>query len=238
MLLISQLLLAIASPFVGSFLGAVIVRWSSGRPLYSGRAVCDCGQAVLSARDMIPIASWAISQGRCRLCARGLGRLYPAIELASLLIAVWAIAVLPGNLIWTGAAFGWALLVIGMIAWREGTLPTLVVVGLAIAGLMLAPSDGWNALGDHLLGAAIAYAAYFAAAHALNRWQRRRMLNHADAILPAALGAWLGWQPLPGLLLFAAVAAALLAFAYRPPAARAVAAGLCAGAWLAWLYVS
>ena len=96
MLLISKILLVIASPFLGSFLGAVITRWSAGRPLYSGRATCDCGQVVLSTRDMIPIASWAVSRGRCRICARGLGRLYPAIEIAALIIAVWSIVALPG----------------------------------------------------------------------------------------------------------------------------------------------
>jgi leader peptidase (prepilin peptidase) / N-methyltransferase len=236
MLLISQILLVIASPFLGSFLGAVITRWSAGRPLYSGRATCDCGQVVLSAQDMVPIASWALSRGRCRICARGLGRLYPTIELAALLIAAWSILALPGNLIWTGAAFGWTLLVIGMIAWREGKLPMAVVVGLGVVGLLLAAGAGWNTLGDRLLGAAVAFAAYFAAAQFLDRWQRRQILNSADAILPAALGAWLGWHGLPGLLLFAAIAGLLLTVAFRPPATRAIAAGLCLGAWLAWLY--
>jgi hypothetical protein len=55
MLLLSKILLVIAAPFMGSFLGAVITRWSSGWPLYSGRATCDCGQVVLSRRDMIPM---------------------------------------------------------------------------------------------------------------------------------------------------------------------------------------
>src|SRR5262245_7212626 len=214
MLLISQILLVIASPFLGSFLGAVIVRWSTGRPLYSSRATCDCGQVVLAARDMIPIASWAVSRGRCRVCARGLGRLYPVIEIAALVIAVWSVMELPGHRIWTGAAFGWALLVIGAIAWREGKLPMPIVVGLGIAGLLLAASGGWSALGDHLLGAAIASAAYVAVAQLLNRWQRRQILGPADAILPAALGTWLGWLGLPGLLLFAVISADLLAFGF------------------------
>jgi leader peptidase (prepilin peptidase) / N-methyltransferase len=236
MLLLSQILLVLASPFLGSFLGAVITRWATGRPLYSGRATCDCGQVVLSSRDMIPIASWAVAGGRCRICARGLGRLYPAIELAALLIAVWSILELPGDRIWTGAAFGWALLVIGAIAWREGKLPTPVVAGLGVAGLLMAASGGWSALGDRLVGAAIAFAVYLAAAQLLNRWQRRRILGTADAILPAALGAWLGWHGLPGLLLFAVIAALLLAVVFRAQATRAIAPSLCIGAWLAWLY--
>jgi leader peptidase (prepilin peptidase)/N-methyltransferase len=240
MLLISQILLVIASPFLGSFLGAVITRWSTGRPLYSGRATCDCGQVVLSARDMIPIASWAVSGGRCRTCARGLGRLYPAVEVVALAIAVWSILELPGNLIWTGAAFGWALLVIGAIAWREGRLPAVLVSGLGIAGLLLAGRGGWPSVGDHLLGAIAGCAAWIVAAQLLNRWQPRRILRPHDAMLAAALGAWAAWRGLPAVLLIAVIVALILAPSFRTlnyaHVDRALAAGLCAGTWLVWLY--
>ncbi|MFM9844569.1 MAG: prepilin peptidase [Dongiaceae bacterium] len=240
MLTFSKILLVIAAPFMGSFLGAVITRWSSGRPLYYGRATCDCGQVVLSPRDMIPIASWALSRGRCRVCARGLGRLYPSIEIATLVIALWSIVALPGVYIWTGAAFGWALLVIGMIGWRNGKLPLAIVAGLGIAGLLLAGSNGLIALRDHFLAAVIAYAAYFVFIRLLNRWLKRQFLAPGDAVLPAALGAWLGWQGLPDLLLLsvlAALALTLLNGAFRPlHRGRMIAASLCAGAWLAWLY--
>jgi leader peptidase (prepilin peptidase) / N-methyltransferase len=240
MLFLSKILLVIAAPFMGSFLGAVIVRWSSGRPLYSSRATCDCGQVVLSPRDMIPIASWAVSRGRCRICARGLGRLYPAIEIAALIIALWSIIALPGADIWTGAAFGWALLVIGMIFWRDGKLPMAVVVGVGIAGLLLAGSNGFITLRDHFLAAVIAFAAYFVLARLLNHWQQRQFARPGDAVLPAALGAWLGWQGLPDLLVLSMVAALALILLNRASLPlhrdRMLAASLCAGAWLAWLY--
>jgi len=240
MLLISQILLVIASPFVGSFLGAVITRWSTGRPLYSGRATCDCGQVVLAARDMIPIASWAVSGGRCRLCARGLGRLYPAIELAALLIAVWSIIELPGNLIWTGAAFGWILLVIGMIAWREGRIPLRLAVPFGLAGLLFAAINQWDGIVDHLIGAVAGFAAYAAVADLLNFWLGRQALRRADAFLPAAIGGWLGWPGLVAALLFGVVVALLMRPLFgvldRPYGERLIGACFCAGAWIAWLY--
>jgi leader peptidase (prepilin peptidase)/N-methyltransferase len=236
MLLLSKFLLIVAAPFMGSFLGAVITRWSSGRPLYSGRATCDCGQVVLSPRDMIPIASWALSGGRCRTCARGLGRLYPVIEVATLIIALWSIIALPGAYIWTGAAFGWALLVIGIIAWRDGKLPLAIVAGLGIAGLLLAGSNGLITLRDHFLAAVIAYAAFFVFARLLSRWLQRQFMRPGDAVLPAALGAWLGWQGLTDILLFSALATFALCAVHRSIGERAMAAGLCVGGWLAWLY--
>lgn len=240
MLLLSKILLVVAAPFMGSFLGAVITRWSRGRLLYSGRATCDCGQVVLSPRDMIPIASWALSRGRCRICARGLGRLYPAIEIAALIIALWSIFALPGEYVWTGAAFGWTLMVIVMIFWRDGKLPMAIVVGVGVAGLLLAGSNGLITLRGHFLAAVIAFAACFVLARLLNRWLQRQFVRPGDAVLPAALGAWLGWQGLPDLLLLSVLAGLALTLLNRAflPIHRdcMIAAGLCAGAWLAWLY--
>jgi leader peptidase (prepilin peptidase)/N-methyltransferase len=236
MLLLSKILLVIAAPFMGSFLGAVIARWSSGRPLYSGRATCDCGQVVLEPRDMIPIVSWVVSRGRCRVCVRGLGRLYPGIEISALVIAIWAVLALPGAFVWTGAAFGWVLLVVGMIAWREGRLPLPLLVALGIAGLLVASSNGLVTLRDHVFGAIVGIIAYLVAAQFLNQWRKQQLLRSADGLLPAALGAWLGWQGLADLLLLSAVAASALFLFRRTFIDRAILAGLCAGGWVAWLY--
>jgi leader peptidase (prepilin peptidase)/N-methyltransferase len=236
MLILSRIFLLIAAPFLGSFLGAVITRWSTGRPLYSGRASCDCGKVVLAPRDMIPIASWALSGGRCRVCARTLGRLYPGIEIAALAIAVWVIFALPGTLVWTGAAFGWTLLVIGMIVWREGKLPYSILIALGLAGLLLAGSNGLVTLRDHGFGVVLGFAIFFVVIQLWNRWRRLQVLRPVDGLLPAALGAWLGWQGLTDLVLLSAVASSALFLSRRTFIDRAILAGLCAGGWLAWLY--
>ena len=91
----TNLLLVVAAPFVGSFLGLVIVRLPVGQPILLGRSKYDCGQVALRLRDLLPIVSWAASRGRCRICARPLAVFYPAIEIAALLVAVWSLAVLP-----------------------------------------------------------------------------------------------------------------------------------------------
>jgi leader peptidase (prepilin peptidase)/N-methyltransferase len=188
---------------------------------------------------MIPIASRALSRGRCRTAPR-YGPALPPIEIAALIIALWSIIALPGAYIWTGAAFGWALLVIGMIVWRYGKLPLAVVAGVGIAGLLLAGGYGLISLRDHFLAAVIAFAACFVVARLLNHWQQRQIARPGDAVLPAALGAWLGWQGLPDLLLLSvlvALALTLLNRASLPPHRdRVIAASLCAGAWVAWLY--
>src|SRR5260370_21170457 len=80
---------AIAAPFVGSFVGVVVTRLSLGRSVVWGRSACPrCGHD-LGPSDLIPIASWLLSRGRCRYCTDRVSRLYPAIELAAFGLAIW-----------------------------------------------------------------------------------------------------------------------------------------------------
>ena len=57
----STLLLA---PFIGSFLGTLIVRLPEGRPVVLDRSRCDACGEVLGARDLVPIFSWLLLKGR------------------------------------------------------------------------------------------------------------------------------------------------------------------------------
>lgn len=137
-------------------------------------------------RDLVPVLNWLALRGRCRHCGRPIGWGLLAIEIAAVAVALRAAAVLPGWLAFAGAGFGWTLL----------TLP------LATAGLLLAWGiDPWLIV-DHQIGAAAGFAA-FAVIAALYRLIRRRD-GLGDARLLAALGAWVSWQGLPTIVLYAA----------------------------------
>src|SRR5262245_27353564 len=128
---LADLLLVVAAPFVGSFLGVVVARLPVGEPILLGRSKCDCGEVALGLRDLLPIVSWVASRGSCRICSRPLGVFYPAIEIAALLVAMWSLVVLPPGMAWTGAGFGWTLLVLGWIDQRELILPDSLTLPLA-----------------------------------------------------------------------------------------------------------
>jgi len=102
-----------------------------------------------------------LGRGRCRKCARLLGVFYPATEIAALLIALWSLAVLPSNIAWIGAAFGWMLLTLGWIDQREFILPDSLTLPLAIGGIALAAIIDRSRLLDHLIGAAAGYLSLF-----------------------------------------------------------------------------
>ena len=150
-------LIAAALP-VGSCVGTLIDRLPAddSGPVGSQAQCAQCG-AALTARDLVPLASWLAAQGRCRHCGAWLGWFYPAVELAALGIALLSLAVDRGVEAWIDAGLGWWLLTIAWIDWRHRLLPDaltlpLIVLGLAVAGT-LEPDN----LPDPLLGAACGY---------------------------------------------------------------------------------
>jgi leader peptidase (prepilin peptidase) / N-methyltransferase len=237
------LLALLVSPFVGSFLGVVILRMPAGRPILLARSVCDqCGRTLRLA-DLIPLASYLLRRGRCACGQSRLSIFYPGIELGALAIAATAAAVLSGWLLWASLALGWTLLTLAAIDLRHYWLPDRLTLPLIPAGLLVAWLIDPARLIDHAIGALAGFLAFAGIAWAYRRLRRRAGLGLGDAKLLAAAGAWLGWPALPGLVVVAAAAALAVAlvraaFGERLAGATRIAFGpyLAAAFWLLWLY--
>ncbi|MFQ5567894.1 MAG: prepilin peptidase, partial [Paracoccaceae bacterium] len=119
----STMILLVAAPFVGSFLGLLIERLPAGESVVLGRSRCGKCGAALGPRDLVPLLSWAASGGRCRHCRAALGWFHPGIEAAALGVALWSVLVVPGWLAWASAGLGWTLLALAVIDQRHMVLP-------------------------------------------------------------------------------------------------------------------
>jgi leader peptidase (prepilin peptidase) / N-methyltransferase len=111
------------APIVGSFLGVVVARHATPKSIMLGRSRCDECQHLLGPSDLIPVASWLATGGRCRYCGRKIKLFYPTIELAALAIANWAAALGSGWQVWESCFFGWTLLALAAIDFRTYRLP-------------------------------------------------------------------------------------------------------------------
>jgi len=193
------------APFIGSFLGVLIVRLPAGRPVAMARSECDhCGHR-LAGRDLIPFVSYALSRGRCRYCGEALGAFPFAIELAALAVAVWAVMAVD-DAPWVVCVFGWTLLTLAWIDLRTMILPDVLTLPLLAFGLAATWITTPDWLVDNLLAAALGYFTLAAVAWAYRRFRGRDGLGMGDAKLLAAIGAWLGLSLLPLVLLLAACA--------------------------------
>lgn len=234
--------LVVVAPFVGSFLGVLVRRMPDGRPILWARSRCEACGAVLSWRELVPLASWLATRARCRHCRQPLGGFYPGIELAATLVAAAALAVDGGPQAWLDCLFGWWLLALGWIDLRTWLLPDLLTLPLVVAGLGVAAIFDPERLAAHALGAALGYLALRAIGWAYRKLRGGEGIGQGDANLLAASGAWLGAAALPQVILLAASTALVAALGMRlagvrlgPRSALPFGPFLAAATWLLWL---
>lgn len=197
------LLGGIAGAIAGSFLATLILRWPQGRGLARGRSACDgCGRT-LRAVELVPLLSALIQRDRCRTCGKGIDPLHRRVELACALIGGLALAAIPGIGGSAWALFGWLLLTLAILDWRHFWLPDALTFPLIALGLTTGIWANGVPMADRLIGAVAGYGVLLLVALGYKRLRGREGLGLGDAKLLAALGAWLGWQALPFILLIA-----------------------------------
>jgi leader peptidase (prepilin peptidase) / N-methyltransferase len=239
----SWLLALVIAPFIGSFLGVIIDRVETPQTILWGRSACPHCQARLATRDLVPLASWLMTGGRCRHCGKRLGIFYPLIELAALGVALWSGALAAGNAAWAGDLLGWTLLALAVIDARHFLLPdflTLPLIPLGFAANAVLDPDNFDAA---VIGAAAGFLVIIAIRQLYWRWRGREGIGLGDAKLLAAAGAWVGWVGLPSVVLIAALvglavtlirhlARGSISLTERVP----FGSSLCFGIWIVWLY--
>jgi leader peptidase (prepilin peptidase)/N-methyltransferase len=203
--------IVLASPFIGSFLALLVVRLPAGQDVVAGRSACPRSGATLRPADLVPVLSFLALRGACRDCGGRISPLYPAVELASVAIAIIAACVSSGWPLAVNFALGCWLLVLAVIDARDFWLPDVLTLPLVPAGLLICWVTTPDELLDHAIGAAAGYALFWAIAK-LYFWARGvDGLGLGDAKFLAGLGAFVSWTGLPAVIATASLAG--LAFA-------------------------
>jgi leader peptidase (prepilin peptidase)/N-methyltransferase len=199
------LALAGLGAIIGSFLGALVVRWPAGRSIITGRSRCDaCGHPVRG-RDLIPILSALRLRGRCRDCAAPIAPVHGMMEGGAALIGGIAGAVAASPVALAGAMFGWLLLALAMLDARHFWLPDRLTGTLAVAGIVAGMTGVAPSPEDRAIGGVAGFALLWAIGEGYRRVRGRVGLGGGDPKLFGAIGLWLGWRMLPPVLLIASV---------------------------------
>lgn len=235
--------LGMAGLIVGSFLGLVSLRMPAGRDVVAGRSRCGGCDRALTWRDLVPVASYVSSRGRCRTCGSAIPGRYPVLELAAWAVGVWSAldaTTIVGAVV--SAVLGWQLLLIATVDLEHLWLPDRLTLPLLATGLMAAALIEPHTIAAATLGAIIGFVAMWSFGFVYRQLRGRDGLGGGDPILFAAGGAWVGWQDLPLSLLIASLAAISLLVARRM-SGHAVTADyrasfgppLAVGFWITWI---
>jgi len=260
------------SLLIGSFLNVVILRlpvmmereWraqaaalegreeESGEPfnLVVPRSRCPkCGAAVRAWQN-IPLLSYVLLRGRCAGCSAPIGLRYPAVEaftaLASMLVA-WRFGVTPEAV--AALVLTWTLIALSVIDIDHQLLPDSLTLPLLWLGLLLSlwhETAGGTVLfqtpREAIIGAAAGYLALWSVYHLFRLVTGKEGMGYGDFKLLAVLGAWLGWQMLPLIILLSAAVGAVVGIALMIVTRRGrdvpIPFGpyLAAAGWIALLY--
>lgn len=179
--------------------------------LLTPRSRCPhCGHRI-SALQNVPVLSYVLLRGRCAACSAPISPRYPAVELLGGLLAaaaVWHFGATPaaaGALMLT-----WALIALSFIDFDTTFLPDSITLPLLWLGLLFNLFGTFTDLRSALLGAMIGYGSLWLIYHLFRLITGKQGMGYGDFKLFAMLGAWLGWQALPAIILLASVVGAVV----------------------------
>lgn len=175
------------------------------------RSACPHCNHAISAWENIPIVSYLWLRGKCRGCGAAISPRYPIIEAVSGILCTYAAWHFGFG--WSAAGallLIWALLALTAIDFDTQLLPDDITLPLLWAGLLFNLFGVFTSLPSAVLGAAIGYLALWSVYWLFKLTTGKEGMGYGDFKLLAALGAWLGWQMLPLIILLSSLVGAVV----------------------------
>jgi len=180
------------------------------------RSCCPSCGTQITALQNIPVVSFLILGGKCAHCQAPISRRYPIIELVTAIMT--AVVGWRFGFGWeAGAAIlmTWTLIAISVIDIDHQIIPDSISLPLLWGGLLMSlfhPLTGAEILfvdpKTSIVGAIAGYLTLWSIYHLFRIITGKEGMGYGDFKLLAALGAWLGWQMLPLIILLSAVVGA------------------------------
>ena len=221
---------------VGSFLNVVIHRlpkmmeaeWQAqaaelrGEPLPDTprlnlmvpRSRCPaCGHRI-TALENVPLLSWAFLRGRCSGCRTPISARYPAVELLTGVLSALVAWRFGPTLACAGALLlTWSLIALAFIDFDTTLLPDSITLPLVWVGLGFNLFGAFSPLQSAVTGAMAGYLLLWSVYWLFKLATGKEGMGYGDFKLLAALGAFLGWQMLPLIVLLSSVVGAVFGIA-------------------------
>jgi leader peptidase (prepilin peptidase)/N-methyltransferase len=175
------------------------------------RSACPACGAPITALQNIPLLSYLWLRGRCAKCGTPISARYPIVEAIT--------GMLSGYLAWrfgAGAAapvailFLWALIALTFIDLDTQLLPDNITLPLLWLGLLVNTGDVFTDLRSAVFGAVAGYLTLWSVYWLFKLLTKKEGMGYGDFKLLAAIGAWLGWQMLPLVILLSALVGAVV----------------------------
>ncbi|MCP5163029.1 MAG: prepilin peptidase [Hahellaceae bacterium] len=173
----------------------------------------SCGHEIRPWEN-IPVLSYLFLKGKCSGCKNPISARYPIIELTSGILSVITIYHFGPTLAGLAGLFMvWTLITLTMIDFDTQLLPDSMTLPLLWSGLILNFYGTFTTLEAALWGAVAGYLSLWSVYWLFKLLTGKEGMGYGDFKLLAALGAWLGWQQLPAIILLSSLVGAVVGIA-------------------------
>lgn len=195
----SQILfMALLGLITGSFLSVVAHRVPLGESIVAPRSRCPhCGSQI-AAYDNVPLFSYLALRGRCRHCSAKVPITYPLLEASLAAIFVGILLRYPedGSEIALGVCLASTLAAITLTDLEHRIIPNKILIVSALIAVGLLVAGDRDALLEHAISAAVAFAVLFGVAIVYPRG-----MGMGDVKLAGVMGLYLGKAVAPAILI-------------------------------------
>ncbi|RTZ14976.1 prepilin peptidase [Vibrio aquaticus] len=170
-------------------------------------STCPKCETKIRVIDNIPVISWLFLKGKCHQCSNKISARYPLVEMLTSALS-FMVAAQFGFSYFTIALIFFTFILIAatfidldtMLLPDQLTLP-LTWAGIALALFQISPVS----LQDAVIGAMAGYLSLWSVYWLFKLATGKEGMGYGDFKLLAALGAWLGWQYLPMIILLSSL---------------------------------
>ena len=172
---------------------------------------CGNCKTPIKAWQNIPLISYMILRGKCAACQQKISLRYPFVELLTGVLS----AVVVYHFGFTleslfGVLLTWILIALAFIDFDHKLLPDDLVLPTLWLGLGLTLWPVFASPQDAIIGAIAGYLSFWIVFQIFLRLTGKEGMGYGDFKLMALLGAWLGWQYLPQIILISAVLGSII----------------------------
>jgi len=174
------------------------------------RSRCPACSHPITALQNIPLASYVALGGKCAACGARISPRYPLIEALSGIAgayAAWHFGF--GIAAFAAMGFLWCMIALSFIDFDTQLLPDSITLPLVWAGLLLNLGGTFVDLAAAVIGAVAGYLSLWSVYWGFRALTGKEGMGFGDFKLLAAIGAWLGWQMLPLVVLASSIVGAI-----------------------------
>lgn len=182
--------------------------------LFTPRSHCPRCQVPIKPYDNIPLLSYLLLRGKCRACQTHISLQYPLVEALTAvlcMIVAWKFGVTWHTI--AGCFLTCVLIVQSGIDLKHKIIPDEITMPTLWIGIFISIWSIYVTSEDAIIGAIAGYTILWVVYWVFYWITKKEGMGYGDFKLLAMLGAWLGWQVLPLIVLCSSIVGSIVGIA-------------------------